>query len=66
MAPKRRIARRHGAFVNHSGWSGSNDPEWRYRKTLAHKARDEFDAKSDDERRLIVEAWQLTEVGFQF
>lgn len=57
MAPKRRIARRHGAFVSHSGWSASNDPEWRYRKTLDKSARDEFDSCTEILRRVIVDNW---------
>ena len=47
-------------------WNPSNDPEWRYRKTLEKKERDEFDALPDDERRIIVEQWEAEEVGFKF
>ncbi len=47
-------------------WNPSGDPEWRYRKTLEKKERDEFDALPDDERRLIVEQWKAEEVGFKF
>lgn len=64
--PKRRIARRHGAFVNHSGWSATNDPEWQFRKTLEKKQRDAFDSLTKDQRHLIVEEWQLEGVGFKF
>ena len=48
------------------GWNPSNDPEWRFRKTLDKKDRDRFDALPDDEKRLTVERWELEEVGFRF
>ena len=47
-------------------WNPSGDPEWQFRKTLDKKERDAFDAKSEDERNLIVQEWQLTQVGFKF
>lgn len=59
-ATKRTIARRHGAFVNHSGWNASGDPEWRMRKTMSKSERDEFDARTPEDKRLIVEQWCLT------
>ncbi len=43
------------------GWNPSNDPEWRYRKTLDKKARDEFDALDITQRALIVQTWAQTQ-----
>lgn len=53
-------------YVLNFGWSGKSDPEWQFRKLLDKKERDEFDAKSDDEKRDIVEEWQLEQVGMKF
>ena len=53
-------------YKQNFGWSGKSDPEWRYRKTLGKHERDKFDALDEDDRRLIVEEWQLAEVGFKF
>ena len=47
-------------------WNPSNDPEWRFRTTMEKNERDEFDALPEDERKLIVQEWELTEVGFKF
>ena len=47
-------------------WNPSNDPEWRYRKTLEKKERDEFDAKDEDDRKMTVQAWELERVGWKF
>ena len=47
-------------------WNPSGDPEWRYRKTLDKKQRDEFDAKDEDTRNVIVQEWELEQVGFKF
>ncbi len=38
-------------------WNPSGDPEWRYRKTLDKKERDEFDALDITQRVLIVQTW---------
>ena len=45
-------------------WNPSNDPEWRYRKTLDKKERDEFDAKDAMARALIVQDWQQAHGGY--
>ena len=47
-------------------WNPSNDPEWRYRKTLDKKDRDRFDDMSEDDRRLVVQQWELDGAGFKF
>ena len=54
-------------YRNHlMAWNPSNDPEWRYRKTLDKKDRDEFDALDTDERRLTVDRWLAEQAGFKF
>ena len=48
------------------GWNSASDHEWQYRKTLGKHERDEFDAMSENDRRMTVEEWQLEQVGFKF
>ncbi len=48
------------------GWNPSNDFDWEFRKLLDKKDRDEFDAKPEDERRIIVQQWELEGAGFKF
>jgi len=62
MMGKHTIRYRNGLMA----WNPSNDPEWRYRKTLEKKDRDAFDAKDDDDRKMIVQAWGLEQVGWKF
>lgn len=57
---------KHRYRIGKSGWSASVDPEWRFRKLLDKYERDAFDAMDDDERRLLVERWELEQVGFTF